>query len=121
MTARDKHLRFDLDARVMTTEKEFHSEIAGKMSFPSSYGGGMNALFDVLTDLAWFDFDSLEVNIQNSIFLLVDEPPELRRTLQEVLNDVSQYWSQPLELGEAWDHPAIEFKVTYAAYQLDLL
>ncbi|GGO40286.1 barstar family protein [Deinococcus humi] len=121
MADRDKHLRFDLDARVMTTAKEFHSEIARKMRFPDYCGGGMNALFDVLTDLDWFDFNSLEINIQNSIFLLVDEPPEFRRALQEVLDDVSQYWSQPLELGEAWDHPAIEFKVTYAAYQLDLL
>lgn len=102
-----------LNGSDMIYTQELYAEFACAFNFPSYFGRGMNALTDMLTDLVWLEFDNIELTIKNSNLLLVGETPEDRRVLMEVLADVTEYWAEPIQLGELWDHPALQFKVIY--------
>ncbi|CAM3887727.1 hypothetical protein DEFR109230_15800 [Deinococcus frigens] len=62
-------LRMTSNASEMIYAREMYSEFAQAFSFPSCFGGGMNALNDMLTDLTWLEFKHIELTIVNSNLL----------------------------------------------------
>ena len=108
-------LRIVLDGKRMMDLKSMYSEFSEKLEFPSYFGENMNALYDMLTDLAWLSFSEFKLIIDNSCLILCNCEVEVRNALEELLADVKGYWAKPIELGQFWDRGAVSFEVVYVS------
>ena len=102
---------FLLDGHSMMSTRDIYQEFSDKMIFPDYFGYNMNALYDMLTDLAWLSFSELRITIKDHNLILCLEEGEGRKQLLELLDNVKVFWATPIAEGEWWDIPAIDFEL----------
>ncbi len=98
-----------LEGKKMTTLRGVFDEFAKKFKFPDYFGGNYDALFEMLNDLEWFPQDFYIVLIEDFDKIFFDVEYNEINTILSILLEASEEWSQPIELGEWWDRPAIPF------------
>jgi hypothetical protein len=56
-----------------------------------------------MRDLSWLSFEVILLIVANGDKVLIREPNKFP-IFQNVLNDVSRYWAEPIRQGQWWDH-----------------
>ncbi len=88
------------------------AEFGKKLRFPSYFGFNGAAFEDCLTDLEWLAFDGICVIVEHAEHVLAGKDDDLE-WLCETLERICYGWSQPVNIGEAWDRSAIPFHVVF--------
>jgi len=81
-----------LDGASISTIQELHDGLKGPLKFPGDYAHSLDALFDVLIDLAWLNRRPVHLIINNFDYLLEAESAE--RKIQGILTliDAGRTW-----------------------------
>ncbi len=111
-TGSAKTLLRTADGERMRTVVGVLKEIGVALSFPEYYGQNSAAFYECATDLDWLPADGYVFVITNCEHLLKDEPEEFP-WLTDILSQVCEAWSEPVNAGEAWDRPAKPFHVVF--------
>jgi hypothetical protein len=95
------------DAKNMVTLEGFYDELSRALVLPDYFGRNLNALHECLTDMEWF-------SVSNGILVIVENAQMLSggdstEGFLSILDKAGEVWSHPVNLGEAWDRPAIPF------------
>jgi len=98
-----------LRGRRCTDVPSMFGEFARQLRFPDYFGRNWAALEDCLTDLAWLPAPGYALLLDGAESLLVDERPAELVRLVDLLDRVGRFWATPVEQGEAWDRPAVDF------------
>src|SRR4051812_28625523 len=96
---------------------DLYDEIGAALQFPDYFGENQAALDECLTDLSWLPAEAYMVVVVDAVNVLDQEPPDRFAMFVETWTTAARAWATPVELGEAWDHPAIPFHV---AFQVDV-
>ena len=102
-----------LDGKKMTSLSCFYDEIAKSFKFPNYIGRNFNSLSEGLADLSWLPQQNYLILITNGICVLSKENSEILDGFIEILDEIGQEWSEPINVGELWDRPAISFKTIF--------
>ncbi|WP_161939574.1 barstar family protein [Paramesorhizobium deserti] len=105
-----------LNGKSMMNLETLYDEISKAFHFPPYFGRNYNALSEMLSDLSWFERNAYSILVENSSFVLADEKESALTGLLDVLSNVGEEWSQPIDQGEPWDRPSIPF---HAIFQID--
>lgn len=97
----------------MTRLADLYDEVGAVLQFPDYFGENQAALEECLTDLSWLPGEAYVVVVVDAINVLDQEPGESFATFAETLSAAARKWATPVELGEAWDRPAIPFHVGF--------
>ena len=95
----------------MRTVDELLSEFAFRFQFPAYFGRNWDALTDCLTDLSWLPGLAYVVVIDQARYLLDSEATNTTGLFLHVMEEVSERWAAPINLGEEWDRPSVPFHV----------
>lgn len=92
-----------LDGASISTIQELHDALKGPLYFPGDYGYSLDALFDVLIDLAWLNGRPVHLIINNFDYLLETESTE--RKIQGILTliDAGRTWLQLTQQPELFN------------------
>lgn len=99
---------FYVDSECMKTVSDLFECFSKSMDFPDYYGHNTGAFMECVTDMSWLISDSYFVIIESAEKLLSNEPYEIEWFLKKC-SDISEEWSKPIQLGEAWDRPGKPF------------
>ena len=61
----DNCIAIKLDGASISTLQELHDSLKGPLQFPGSYAHSLDALFDVLVDLAWLNRRPVHLILNN--------------------------------------------------------
>lgn len=90
-------------------------EFAAALQFPLYFGENMDAFNECIADLETLPAGrGYVVVITEPDQVLADASAEELRWLVNALVSANDSWSQPVELGEWWDRPAVPFHVVLA-------
>ncbi len=79
-----------------------------EFEFPDYFGRNWAALDECMADLSWLEARAYAVVITEVEQMLSDDDDQLP-VLLGVLDRVATEWAEAVELGEAWDRPAVPF------------
>ncbi|MCB9844001.1 MAG: barstar family protein [Phycisphaeraceae bacterium] len=82
---------------------EMHDELARALRLPEYYGRNLNALWDCITDVGWYDYLPLCVVLMDADQFLVAEPME--NMLTELFERAGQYWATGHNENEVFEPP----------------
>ncbi|MFC4455267.1 barstar family protein [Deinococcus sonorensis] len=99
-----------MSGKQMATLNETYRAFAQAFKFPDYFGFNMNALYDLLTDLAWITFESMTLVITDAEHVLCRGAAGDNEALLGVLESTGQHWATPIALNEVWDREAIDFR-----------
>jgi hypothetical protein len=101
--------------RKMRTVGALFDEFAAALQFPRYFGENWAAFDECVAELETLPAGAgYVVVITEPDQVLSDAGAEELRRLVEALESAAMAWSQPVELGEWWDRPAIPFHVVLA-------
>lgn len=100
-----------LDGSRMRTAEELWAEFARRLDFPPYFGHNWAALEDCLTDLDWLRAPSYLIVIDSADQILAEEQDPLVGLFGDLLVRACRHWALPIEDGEWWDRPGIDFQV----------
>jgi RNAse (barnase) inhibitor barstar len=109
-----------LSGDAMQTTDDAYNEIYKKLRAPDYAGKNYNALLEILTDLEWIDQKEYVLFFQNSENILIKEKRTVLEGLIETLSSAGEEWSKPINLGVAWDRPAIPFHVIFQLKEITI-
>ncbi|MGL4745925.1 MAG: barstar family protein [Dermatophilaceae bacterium] len=90
-------------------------EFAAALQFPLYFGENKDAFDECIADLETLPAgEGYVVTVTEPDQVLADAGAEDLRWLADSLESANAAWSQPVELGEWWDRPAIPFHVVLA-------
>lgn len=97
---------------------EFMTEIGAVLQFFDGFGENANALRECLSYLdEWLPADGYIIVITRTEEFLAEEP-EHRGWMLDLLLEIGEWWSQPLEGQGRFDRPPMPFKVVLE-FELD--
>lgn len=105
---------------VMQTIDDVYNEIYKKLHAPDYAGKNYNALLEILTDLEWIDQKEYVLFFQNSENILIKEKRTVLDGLIGTMSFAGEEWSKPVNLGVAWDRPAIPFHVIFQFKKINM-
>ena len=101
--------------RKMRCQDGVFDEFAAALQFPLYFGENKNAFDECLSELEHLPFgEGFAVVITEPDQVLADEPGTSFDWLARAFNGAFETWSNPIELGEWWDRPAVPFHVVLA-------
>ena len=100
-----------LDGSRMLTTPELFAEFARRLDFPGYFGHNWSALEDCLANLEWLSAPAYLLVIDGAEHVLDEAEPEDLAVFGGVLQRAAQVWSEPVEKGEWWDRPGMDFGV----------
>lgn len=100
-----------LDGSRMLTEPELFAEFARRLDFPGYFGHNWAALEDCLANLEWLSAPAYLLVIDGAEHVLDEADPAELAVFGALLQRVAQTWSEPIEKGEWWDRPGMDFGV----------
>lgn len=101
--------------RKMRTVGALFDEFAAALQFPLYFGENWAAFDECVSDLETLPPGAgYVVTITDPDQVLADAGFEELRFLADSLESAAAAWSQPVELGEWWDRPAVPFNVVLA-------
>ena len=109
-----------LTARVVRGRKArtltgLFDEFSAALQFPLYFGENKDAFNECITDLEALPAgDGYVLAITEPDQVLADAEADELQWLAGALESASAAWSQPVELGEWWDRPAVPFHVVLA-------
>lgn len=110
-----------LRGRKMRTWAALMDEVGAALQFGDYFGENLSALDECLSDLDWLPTDQGYVLVVvDPQEVLVEEaaspggPDQELENLIDVLATAAATYAEPVELGEAWDRPAVGFDVILA-------
>ncbi len=83
-----------LDGATLNTFDKFHKTIAQLLHFPDYYGNNLDALDEVLNDMAFSPLKNVQIVLRNYDKLLSDEAHDKKISLLQVLNGAISFWKQ---------------------------
>lgn len=98
-----------LDGRKMMSLDNLYDEIAENFSFPEYFGRNFNSLSEMLSDLSWLNKNAYIVLVKDANKVLADEQTGALSGFLELLSDVGEEWSEPIEHGQDRDRPCVPF------------
>ncbi|HWH93962.1 MAG TPA: barstar family protein [Baekduia sp.] len=91
-------------------------EVASALQFPHYFGENWAALDECLADMEWLlPSTGIVLLVRDAELVLVDEGGEALEAFVAALRNASDEYGEPVELGEAWDRPAVPFHVVLQA------
>lgn len=101
--------------RKMRTVGGLFDEFAAALQFPLYFGENMDAFDECIANLETLPLGKGYVVVfTEPDQTLADAPAEELQSLVNALDSANASWSQPVELGEWWDRPAVPFHVVLA-------
>lgn len=101
--------------RKMRTLQELFDEFAAALQFPLYFGENQDAFNECIAELETLPAgEGYVVAITEPDQVLVDAGSDALAWLTRSLASAAEEWSQPVELGEWWDRPAVPFHVVLA-------
>lgn len=101
--------------RKMRTLDGLFDEFAAALQFPLYFGENWAAFDECIAELETLPAgEGYVVTITEPDQVLADAGAEGLRLLADSLESAASAWSQPVELGEWWDRPAVPFHVVLA-------
>jgi Barstar (barnase inhibitor) len=101
--------------RKMRTLSGFFDECAAALQFPLYFGENTDAFNECIAELEGLPAEKgFVIAITEPDEVLVDAGQEALSWLLGSLESGTTVWSQPVELGEWWDRPAVPFHVVLA-------
>jgi len=97
----------------MTTFAGLFDEFAGVLRFPAYFGRNFNALYDCLTDLAWFPAKGYTLLFNEVALILSHETSADFVAFLKLLQRACEKWNHAEQTGEPWDRPAIAFHAVF--------
>lgn len=92
------------------------SEVSAALQFPQYFGENWAALDECLADMEWLlPCRGIVLLVGDAELVLVDEEAEALEAFVATLRNASNEYGEPIELGEAWDRPAVPFHVVLQA------
>lgn len=92
------------------------SEVSAALQFPYYFGENWAALDECLADMEWLlPCKAIVLLVCDAELVLVDEGAEALEAFVATLGNASNEYGEPVELGEAWDRPAVPFHVVLQA------
>jgi hypothetical protein len=102
-----------IDGRECTTLSLFIKNVANAFKFPDYFGNNVNAFFECINDLDWLDASNYVLIIQNSNYLLFEDPNN-KSYVQDMLKRIIAEWSNvPNYVGEDKYRKPADFKICY--------
>ena len=91
-------------------------EVAAALQFPHYFGGNWAALDECLADMEWLlPSKGIVLVVRDAGQVLVDDLVEELEAFVTALRNASNEYAESVELGEAWDRPAVPFHVVLLA------
>lgn len=88
------------------------NEVSAALQFPHYFGENWAALDECLADMEWLlPCKGIVFFVRDAELVLVDEGAEALEAFVAALRNASNEYGEPVELGEAWDRPAVPFHV----------
>lgn len=107
--------------RKMRTVSGLFDEFAAALQFPRYFGENWAAFDECLGDLETLPAGKgYVIMFTEPDQVLADAGPADLRLLADSLESACSAWSQPVELGEWWDRPAVPFHVVLTGEPEDL-
>lgn len=75
-----------IDGSHLYTTEDLYRTLAETLSFPDYFGQNLDALYDMLTDLAWLPYENIYVIIKNAD-MFFSTLPELYDELEEIFKN----------------------------------
>lgn len=101
--------------RKMRTLSGLFDEFAAALQFPLYFGENQDAFNECVAEMETLRAgEGYVVTITDPDQVLADAGSEELGWLVRSLEDAAEEWSQPVELGEWWDRPAVPFHVVLA-------
>jgi hypothetical protein len=101
--------------RKMRTVSGLFDEFAAALQFPLYFGENWSAFDECIADLETLPAgEGYVVVVAEPEQVLADAGADEMQRLADSLESAASEWSQPVELGEWWDRPAIPFHVVLA-------
>lgn len=99
----------------MRTLSGLFDEFAAALQFPLYFGENQDAFNECIAELETLPAgEGYVVTITDPDQVLADAGSEALGWLARSLESAAEEWSQPVELGEWWDRPAVPFHVVLA-------
>lgn len=87
-------------------------EVSAALQFPYYFGENWAALDECLADMEWLmPSKGLVLVVRDADLVLCEEEVEELESFVAALRNASDEYAEPVELGEAWDRPAVPFHV----------
>lgn len=102
-----------LRGSAMRTLDGLFAEVSSKLEFPDYFGNNWDALDECLADFEWLPGFAYTIVIVDALEVLAAEPAHQLEVLVKLLDRVSAEWAESVEIGEAWDRPAVPFHVIF--------
>src|SRR4051794_17109325 len=88
------------------------NEVSAALQFPHYFGENWAALDECLADMEWLlPSKGIVLVVRDAEQVLVNEDAEELEAFVAALRNASYEYGEPVELGEAWDRPAVPFHV----------
>lgn len=95
----------------MRTVERLFDEVSAALQFPYDFGENWPAFNECLAEMDWLPTGAgLVVVVLDAVEVLSESEVELDALIRSIEAAHSAY-SQPIELGEWWDRPAVPFHV----------
>jgi barstar (barnase inhibitor) len=92
------------------------NEVAAALRFPHYFGENWAALDECLSDMEWLlPSKGIVLVVRDAELVLIDEDAEALDAFVAALRNASNEYGEAVELGEAWDRPAVPFHVVLQA------
>jgi hypothetical protein len=96
----------------MRSTSALMDEISAALQFPHYFGENWAALDECLADMEWLlPSKGIVLVVRQAEQVLVEEELEELEAFVAALRNASDEYGEPVELGEAWDRPAVPFHV----------
>jgi hypothetical protein len=100
----------------MRSTSALMDEVSAALQFPHYFGDNWAALDECLADMEWLlPSKGIVLIVRDAELVLVDEDVEGLEAFVAALRNASNEYGEPVELGEAWDRPAVPFHVVLQA------
>lgn len=87
----------EIDGATVSNLEQLHEVLKTPLKFPGYYGNNLDALYDVLADLAWLKEKPVHLIIKNFDYFLDAEQTEKKIQGLLTLIDAAQYWAEAKE------------------------
>ncbi len=108
-----------IDGAKTKSNQDFYDEIAVKFNLPAYFGRNFDALYDCLLDFSWQEFDNYLIIFDKYEQLLANENSEKKRIVDNIFEEMVEFWNNPISAGMAWDRHGIPMKVIFVENQLN--
>ena len=84
----------EIDGAEISNQMELHDCLHSPLKFPGNYGHSLEALYEVLIDLAWLNGKPVHLIITNFDYFLDEETTEKKIQLMMMLVDTAEEWQK---------------------------